>query len=227
MSKDFYFLGSSCIYPKFARQPIKEEYLLESQLEKNNEWYAIAKIAGLKLCEALKNQHGFDAISLMPTNLYGPGDNYHPENSHVMAALISKFYKANIESKSFVECWGTGKPLREFLHVDDLGDAVVFCLENWHPTCKNSPKDFHGNALNHLNVGTGKDISIKQLAEKIAEISKFKGEIIWDESKPDGTPKKQLDTSKINQLGWFQKIELDAGISKRLLIYKKKLWNLK
>ena len=219
--KRLLFLGSSCIYPKFAKQPIKEEYLLESQLETTNQWYAIAKIAGLKLCEALRNQYGFDAISLMPTNLYGPGDNYHPENSHVMAALISKFTKATFESKSFVECWGTGEPLREFLHVDDLGYAAVFCLENWQPCNESSPKDLYGNALNHLNVGTGKDISIKQLAEKIARFCEFKGEIIWDHSKPDGTPKKQLDISKISKLGWSPKISLDEGIKETISKFKK------
>ena len=219
----FIFLGSSCIYPKFAKQPLKEEYLLEGQLEQTNECYAVAKIAGLKLCEALRNQYGFDAISLMPTNLFGPGDNYHPENSHVMAALISKFINASLESKSYVECWGSGMPLREFLHVDDLGDAVVFCLENWFPSHKNSPKDLNGNALNHLNVGTGKDISIKQLAKKIAEFSGFTGEIIWDNSKPDGTPKKQLDISKISELGWFPKIGLDEGIKQTISFYKNNL----
>ena len=218
--KRLLFLGSSCIYPKFAKQPIKEEYLLESQLEKTNEWYAIAKIAGLKLCEALRKQYGFDAISLMPTNLYGPGDNYHPENSHVMASLISKFTKATIESKPFVNCWGTGTPFREFMHVDDLGDAVVYCLKNWHPTSENAPKDLYGKPLNHLNVGTGIDISIKQLAEKIAEISEFKGEIIWDKSKPDGTPKKQLDISKIKELGWSPKIGLDDGIKQTIRLFK-------
>ena len=219
--KRFLFLGSSCIYPKFAKQPIKEDYLLESSLEKTNEWYAIAKIAGLKLCAALRKQHGFDAISLMPTNLYGPGDNYHPRDSHVMAALISKFSQASLESKPFVECWGSGSPLREFLHVDDLGNAVVFCLENWQPNKENSPKDIFGNALNHLNVGTGKDISIKQLAEKISTLIGFEGEIIWDKSKPDGTPKKQLDISNISKLGWLPKISLDKGISETISIYKK------
>ncbi len=223
--KRFLFLGSSCIYPKFAKQPIKEEYLLDGQLEKTNEWYAIAKIAGLKLCNALRNQYGFDAISLMPTNLYGPGDNYHPENSHVMASLISKFSKASSESKPFVECWGSGTPLREFLHVDDLGDAAVYCLENWYPSSKNSLKDEFGIALNHLNVGTGKDISIKQLANKIAEFCGFKGEIIWDKTKPDGTPKKQLDISKISELGWYPKIELDDGIKKTIFLYKQLIKN--
>ena len=219
--KRFLFLGSSCIYPKFAQQPIKEDSLLETHLETTNQWYAIAKIAGLKLCEALRNQHKFDAISLMPTNLYGPGDNYHPENSHVMASLISKFSKATLNSKPFVECWGSGTPLREFLHVDDLADAVVFCLENWQLNREDSPKDIFGNPLNHLNVGTGKDISIKQLAEKISELVGFKGEIIWDKSKPDGTPKKQLDISRISKLGWFPKISLDKGIKATISIYKK------
>jgi len=221
--KRFLFLGSSCIYPKFAKQPIKEEYLLEAPLETTNEYYAIAKIAGLKLCQALRNQYRFDAISLMPTNLYGPNDNYHPENSHVIASLISKFSKASKESKSFVECWGSGTPRREFLHVDDLGDAVVFCLENWQPNNENSPKDINGNSLNHLNIGTGKDISIKQLASKIADICGFKGKLLWDTSKPDGTPKKQLDISKITQLGWFPKIELDDGIEQTIILYKKNL----
>ena len=221
----FLFLGSSCIYPKYSAQPIQEESLLNGELETTNEWYAIAKIAGLKLCNALRNQYGFDAISLMPTNLYGPGDNYHPENSHVMASLISKFSKAIVESKPFVECWGSGAPLREFLHVEDLGDAAVFCLENWHPTSENSPKDEYGIALNHLNVGTGKDISIKQLAEKIAEFCEFKGEIFWNKAKPDGTPKKQLDISKINQLGWYPNIELDDGIKKTIFLYNQLLKN--
>ena len=221
--KRFLFLGSSCIYPKFAQQPIKEDSLLETHLETTNQWYAIAKIAGLKLCEALRNQHKFDAISLMPTNLYGPGDNYHPENSHVMASLISKFSKATLNSKPFVECWGSGTPLREFLHVDDLADAVVFCLENWQLNREDSPKDIFGNPLNHLNVGTGKDISIKQLAEKISELVGFKGEIIWDKSKPDGTPKKQLNVSQITKLGWLPKISLDKGIEETISIYKKNM----
>ena len=223
--KRFLFLGSSCIYPKFAQQPLKEDSLLEGHLEATNEWYAIAKIAGLKLCEALRNQHKFDAISLMPTNLYGPGDNYHPENSHVMAALISKFSQATLNSKPFVECWGSGSPLREFLHVDDLADAVVFCLENWQPNREDSPKDIFGNPLSHLNVGTGKDISIKQLANKISELVGFKGEIIWDRSKPDGTPKKQLNISKISNLGWVPKISLDEGIKDTISIYKKTYQN--
>ena len=214
------FLGSSCIYPKHALQPIKEEYLLESSLEKSNEWYAIAKITGVKLCEALRKQHGFDAITLMPTNLYGPGDNYHPTESHVMASLISKFCNAKKELSPFVECWGTGEPLREFLHVNDLADAVVYCLENWDPTSKESPKDSFGNILNHLNVGSGKDISICDLAKKIAKITEFKGEIKWDKSKPNGTPKKLLDTSRILELGWRPKISLDNGIKETIGLYR-------
>ena len=206
------FLGSSCIYPKFAEQPIKEEYLLNSILEETNQNYAIAKIAGLKLCESLRSQYGFDAITLMPTNLYGPHDNYHPDNSHVIAALIRKFVIAKKENLSKVICWGTGSALREFMHVEDLADAIIFCLENWDPTTINSPKDDSGNPLNHLNVGTGIDISIKDLSYKISKIVGFKGEINWDKSKPDGTPRKLLDVSRIKKLGWTPKIDLDTGI---------------
>ena len=217
------FLGSSCIYPKFCAQPIKEEYLMQSKLEETNEWYAIAKIAGIKLCEALRKQHGFDSICLMPTNLYGPGDNYHPINSHVMASLIAKFSKAKKESKKFVECLGTGKPLREFLHVNDLGDAVLFCLENWDPKDFSAPKDSKGRALTHLNVGSGLDLSILQLAEKISEITGFKGEILWDKTKPDGTPKKQLNIDNILSLGWSPKITLDQGLKETIKIYQEKI----
>ena len=210
--KRLIFLGSSCIYPKFARQPIKEESLLGHFLEGTNEYYAIAKIAGLKLCESLRKQYGFDAISLMPTNLYGPNDNYHPQNSHVMAALIRKFVKAKKNNLKTVTCWGTGSVFREFMHVDDLADAVIYCLENWHPSNINSPLDSSGNYLNHLNVGTGEDISVKELALKIAHYTNYKGEIFWDTSKPDGTPRKVLDVSRINALGWKAKIKLDTGI---------------
>ena len=214
--KRLLFLGSSCIYPKFAKQPISEESLLTNSLEESNQWYAIAKIAGIKLCEALRKQHKFDAISLMPTNLYGPGDNYHPENSHVMAALIRKFCFANYHSKNTLTCWGTGSPLREFLHVDDLGDAIVFALENWNPDSSNAPQDNKGNPLLILNVGTGKDISIKKLANLIAKKVDYKGEILWDQEKPDGTPKKLLDIRIINQLGWKAEIELEKGIEMTL-----------
>lgn len=197
------FLGSSCIYPKFAAQPIKEEALLTGALESTNECYAIAKISGIKLCEALNKQYGFDAISLMPTNLYGPGDNYHSENSHVMPALIRRFHDAVINNKSEVICWGTGSPCREFLHVDDLGDACVFSLEHLQ-VGPNDPPFF--------NVGTGLDLTIQALAKAVAEATGFKGEILWDTSKPDGTPKKQLDVTKLTRLGWQARIPLSEGL---------------
>ena len=197
------FLGSSCIYPKFADQPIKEESLLTGTLEPTNEWYAIAKISGIKLCEALRIQHGFDAISLMPTNLYGPGDNYHSQNSHVLPSLIRRFHEATELNAESVTCWGTGSPLREFLHVDDLGDACVFALKYWQPK---------STELSFLNVGTGSDLSIRELAYMVAKISDFKGTIHWDNSKPDGTPKKQLDVSRMSKLGWNAKINLHDGL---------------
>ena len=197
------FLGSSCIYPKFAEQPITEDALLTGPLEPTNGWYAIAKIAGIKLCQALRQQHGFDAISLMPTNLYGPGDNYHPENSHVLPALIRRFHEATQAKAPSVTCWGTGSPLREFLHVDDLGEACVFALERFQP----GPVD-----LQFLNVGTGVDLSIKELAETVASATGFQGEIRWDASKPDGTPKKQLDVGRLAALGWRSRIPLAEGL---------------
>ena len=208
------FLGSSCIYPKFAEQPITEEALLTGSLEPTNEWYAIAKIAGIKLCEALRRQHGFDAISLMPTNLYGPGDNYHPTNSHVMAALIRRFHEA-VESKApSVTCWGTGTPRREFLHVDDLGEACVFALENWQPGL---------DQLQYLNVGTGIDLSIKELAGLVAKTVGYAGDIQWDSSKPDGTPRKQLDVSKLGAMGWCAAIPLAEGLSNTYASFKETL----
>ncbi len=219
--KRFLFLGSSCIYPKYASQPIKEESLLTGILEPTNQWYAIAKIAGIKLCESLRKQHKFDAISLMPTNLYGPGDNYHPQNSHVMASLIRKFCLASKESLPQVTCWGTGSPLREFLHVEDLANAVIFVLENWNPDSDNSPKDTNGDPLLILNVGTGKDISIKELANKLAHLTNFKGLISWDHTKPDGTPKKLLDIERIKNIGWYPKIKLDEGIKQTISTYMK------
>jgi len=219
--KRFLFLGSSCIYPKFASQPIKEEDLLSGALEKTNDSYAIAKIAGIKLCESLSIQYGFDAIALMPTNLYGPGDNYDPINSHVMASLIKKFHDAVINSSKYVTCWGTGKPLREFMYVDDLASAALFALENWDPKSKDAPKDRNGNNLYFLNIGTGKDISIKELSLKIAKETGFMGEIIWDHNKPDGTPKKQLNIEKIKKLGWLPKVNLDEGIKRTIELYKK------
>ena len=206
------FLGSSCIYPKYATQPIKEEELLNGYLEKTNESYAIAKITGIKLCEALRKQYNFDAISLMPTNLYGPNDNYHPLNSHVVPGLIRKFSIAKRDNLSSVTCWGSGLVCRELMHVDDLAEAVIFCLENWFPSEIDAPKDNSGNPLNYLNVGTGKDISVRELAKKIAEIVKFDGEIFWDKTMPDGTPRKVLDISRLKKLGWEPKIDLTSGL---------------
>ncbi len=214
--KRLLFLGSSCIYPKFAKQPIKEDELLSGGLEKTNECYAIAKIAGIKLCEALRDQYGFDAISLMPTNLYGEGDNYDINNGHVMASLIKKFYINSKKLKNKVECWGTGSPFREFLHVDDLGDAVTFALENWDTDSPNAPRKNDGSPLYYLNVGTGEDIQIKALAEKISKLVNFKGEIVWDTTKPDGTPRKKLNIDNMTALGWQAKISLDEGIIKTL-----------
>ena len=206
--KRLLFLGSSCIYPKYANQPIKEESLLTGSLESSNDSYAIAKIAGIKLCEAMRRQYNFDSICLMPTNLYGPGDNYHLENSHVIPSLLRKFHDAKLNNKEYVTCWGTGKPLREFLHVNDLGNACKFVLEDWYPDLNS--EDF---ALNFLNVGTGKDLSIKDLAILIAKITSYKGEIRWDTIKPDGTPKKLLDISRITKLGWQPTISLEEGLS--------------
>ena len=215
------FLGSSCIYPKNSKQPIKEEYLLQGPLETTNESYAIAKIAGIKLCESLRKQYQFDAISLMPTNLYGLGDNYDDNESHVMAALIKKFCNAKVKSLDEVTCWGSGKPFREFLYVNDLGDAVVFALEKWNPSSNSSPVDKNGEPLLYLNVGTGKEISIKKLAELIARLCKYKGKIRWDLSKPDGTQQKLLNIERISQLGWMHKTTLEDGIKKTLNFYTK------
>ena len=220
--KRFLFLGSSCIYPKLATQPLKEDYLLNGKLEKTNESYAIAKIAGIKLCAALKNQYGFDAISLMPTNLYGQGDNYHPANSHVLPAMISKFYNAKTKGISQVECWGTGSPKREFLFVDDLADAAIFILENISAD-NETLYDNSGNFCGLLNVGFGSDISIKDLAILTSKIIGFDGEITWDISKPDGTPRKLLDVSKLNKLGWSAKTNLEKGIKLTLKSYVEEL----
>ena len=210
-------MGSSCIYPKYAKQPIKEEELLSGKLEFTNEPYAIAKIAGIKLCQSLRRQYNFDAISLMPTNLYGPGDNYHLTNSHVFGSLINKFCLAEKNSLKKVVCWGTGSPFREFMHVDDLARAVLFLLENWDPfSFSNSISKENNYPLDFINVGTGKDISIFELANKISKLTGFKGEIIWDKSKPDGTPRKVLDISKITNLGWRASISLDEGIKRTI-----------
>ncbi len=209
--KRFLFLGSSCIYPKHAEQPIKEESLLTGPLETTNDSYAIAKIVGIKTCQSLKSQYDFDAISLMPTNLYGPGDNYHPTNSHVLPALIRRFCEARKSNANSVTCWGSGNPLREFLYVDDLAEACVFVLEKWFPD---------NGDIQFLNVGTGVDLPIRDLAEMIASLFEFKGEIIWDLTKPDGTPKKQLDISRIRKLGWKAKINLAKGLEKTIKEYK-------
>jgi GDP-L-fucose synthase len=193
------FLGSSCIYPKLAPQPLREEYLLSGPLEPTNQWYAVAKIAGLKLCQAYRRQYRCDFISVMPTNLYGPNDNYDLENSHVLPALIRKFHEAKVSRAPAVTCWGTGTPLREFLYADDLARACVFLMQNY------SEEQF-------INVGCGSDISIKDLAEMTRRIVGFKGEIVWDRSKPDGTPRKLMDSSRLFALGWKPRIDLETGI---------------
>ena len=221
--KRLLFLGSSCIYPKFAKQPIRENYLLTDYLESTNEYYAIAKIAGLKLCEAFRRQYNFDAITLMPTNLYGPKDNYDPKESHVMAAFIRKFYEAKKYNKKQVICWGTGKPLREFLYVDDLAEACLFILENWFPFNNDSKSNTKEDQTCWLNVGSENEISIKNLAEKISRIISYEGEIIWDTNMPDGTPRKKLDTRKINKIGWSAKTDLKEGIEKTIKSFEQEI----
>lgn len=193
------FLGSSCIYPKHCPQPMKEEYLLTDSLEPTNEWYAIAKIAGIKMCQAYRKQYGFDAISAMPTNLYGPQDNFHPENSHVLPALIRRFHEAKEAGLSQVTIWGTGTPKREFLYVDDLADGLLCLMENY-------------SEESHVNIGCGQDLSIMELAQLVAEVVGFKGTILTDPSKPDGTPRKLLDVTKIQALGWQAQTPLKLGI---------------
>jgi GDP-L-fucose synthase len=197
--KKLLFLGSSCIYPKMCPQPIKEEYLLSDYLEYTNEPYAIAKIAGLKLCESYRKQYGVDMISAMPTNLYGPNDNYDLNNSHVLPALIRKFHEAKMSGKPEVEIWGTGSPKREFLHVDDLAAACVYLMENY-------------SGDQHVNVGTGEDISIRDLAQLVMELTGYTGKLVFNTEKPDGTPRKLLDVSKLNGLGWKHRIQLRDGI---------------
>jgi GDP-L-fucose synthase len=193
------FLGSSCIYPKLAPQPLKEEFLLTGPLEPTNEWYAVAKIAGIKMCAAYRRQYGCDFISAMPTNMYGPNDNYDLQTSHVLPALIRKFHDAKINSAATVTCWGTGAPLREFLHADDLAGACVFLMQNY------SEEQF-------INVGSGSELTIRELAELVKRITGFSGKIVWDKSKPNGTPRKLMDSSRLFALGWKPKINLEAGI---------------
>jgi GDP-L-fucose synthase len=204
--KKLCFLGSSCIYPKHAPQPIHEDSLLTGPLEPTNEWYAIAKIAGIKMCQAYRRQYGFDAISLMPTNLYGPGDNFHPENSHVLPALIHRFHQARANGADKVTIWGTGTPRREFLYVDDLADAAVFLAR-------------HYSSEEIINVGTGEDITILDLAQLVAEIVGFEGEIDTDPTRPDGTSRKLLDVGRINNLGWHASTSLGQGIEQTYAWY--------
>lgn len=207
------FLGSSCIYPKLAPQPIREEALLTGPLEPTNEPYAIAKIAGIRLCDAYNRQYGTNFISAMPTNMYGPGDNYHPENSHVLPAMIRRFHEAKINGAKEVVCWGTGSPLREFLYSDDLAEACVFLVE--HADYKDMAfTDNSGTVQSHINVGSGKEASIREIAETVREVVGFEGKIIWDATKPDGTPRKLMDSSRINALGWKPQVSLKEGIAR-------------
>jgi GDP-L-fucose synthase len=193
------FLGSSCIYPKFARQPMSEDELLTGPLEPTNEWYAVAKIAGIKLCQAYRRQYGLDFISAMPTNLYGPGDNYHPDNSHVVPALIRRVHQSKQDGAPAVNVWGTGTPRREFLFIDDLADACVFILE-------------HYSGESHLNVGSGQEVTIADFAKLVAEIVDYKGKLVFDTSRPDGTPRKLLDSSKLIEMGWRPRTSLREGL---------------
>ena len=199
--KKLLFLGSSCIYPKFATQPITEDQLMTGPLEMTNDAYAIAKIAGIMMCQAYRQQHGFNAISLMPTNLYGPNDNFDPETSHVLPGLLAKFHNAKKTQFPYVECWGDGSPMREFLHVDDLAEACYVCMKSY-------------NEAEHINVGTGEDVTIKKLAETVVDIVEYSGEIVWNELKPNGTPRKVLNVDKIKSLGWEPKIGFREGIEK-------------
>ena len=206
--KKFLFLGSSCIYPKFAPQPIKEEYLLTGELETTNEPYAIAKISGIKMCESYFHQYGDNFISVMPTNLYGTEDNYDLNSSHVLPALIRRFHEAKVKRSKFIEVWGTGSPKREFLYVDDLADACIFLLKNL-----NAEDLYVKMKISHLNIGCGSDLAISELAELISKIVSYSGEIKFDVSKPDGTPRKLLDVTRINNLGWKPKTNLEEGIA--------------
>ncbi len=211
--KKLLFLGSSCIYPKLAEQPIKEEALLTGPLESTNEPYAIAKIAGIRLCDAYNRQYGTNFISAMPTNMYGPGDNYHPENSHVLPALIRRFHEAKESGAEKVVCWGSGSPLREFLYSDDLAEACVFLVEN--ANYKDMAfTDESGTVQSHINVGSGEEVTIKELAETVKEVVGFEGEVEWDTSKPEGTPRKLMDSSRINALGWKAQVDLREGIAR-------------
>ena len=206
--KKLMFLGSSCIYPRMCPQPIKEEYLLTGSLEQTNEAYALSKISGLKYCEYLNRQYHTDYISVMPTNLYGPNDNYHPTHSHVLPALIRRFHEAKVNNLPYVTCWGTGKPLREFLYVDDLADACVYLMNT-----------YSGDET--VNLGTGKELTIKELTELVAKVIGYNGEIRWDSSKPDGTMRKLTDVSKLHALGWHHRMEIEDGVKALYEWYKK------
>jgi len=206
--KKLLFLGSSCIYPMYCPQPMKEEYLLTGPLEPTNEWYAIAKIAGIKMCQAYRKQYGFNAISVMPTNIYGPGDNFDLRTSHVLPALIRKFHEAKESNASEVVVWGTGTPMREFLYVDDLADAVIFLMETY-------------GSREILNVGAGSDVSIKELAFLVKEVVAYQGEVVFDTTKPDGTPRKLLDVTRLSSLGWRAKTNLKEGIERTYKWYLK------
>jgi len=210
----FIFLGSSCIYPKFAPQPLKEEYLLTDSLEPTNEWYALAKITGVKACQAIRKQYKKDYVSLMPTNLYGTHDNFDLETSHVLPAMLRKFHEAKNNNNAPVTLWGSGTPMREFLFVDDMAEAVVYALEN------NLPEYLY-------NIGTGRDITIKELAETIQKVTNHQGEIIWDAEKPDGTPRKLMDVSKMKEIGWEYSTELEDGIQKTYQWFLKNLDSIK
>ena len=212
--KKFIFLGSSCIYPKFASQPLKEEYLLTDSLEPTNEWYALAKISGVKACESIRKQYGKDFVSLMPTNLYGSHDNFDLQTSHVLPAMIRKFHEAKRNENSPVILWGSGTPMREFLHVDDMAEAVVFALENQLTS-------------NLYNIGTGKDVTIKELAETIQRVIGHQGKIIWDISKPDGTPRKLMDVSKMKAMGWQYSTELEDGVKNTYQWFLKNIDSIK
>jgi GDP-L-fucose synthase len=205
-AKKLLFLGSSCIYPRDCPQPIKEEYLLTGPLEATNEAYAVAKIAGLMMCRSYHDQYGFDAISAMPTNLYGPGDNYHPQNSHVVPALIRRFHEAKVANSPEVIIWGSGRPLREFLHVDDLASAAVFLMQQ-----------YSGNDI--VNVGSGHEISIAELAQTVAHVTGYEGSLVFDDTKPDGTPRKRLDTRRLSELGWSPSISLIEGLRQTYRAY--------
>jgi GDP-L-fucose synthase len=201
------FLGSVCIYPKYAEVPVKEESLLTGELEPTNQWYAVAKIAGIKMAQAYRKQYGVDFISIMPCNLYGVGDNFHPENSHVIPALIRRFLEAKAKNAESVTCWGTGAARREFLYVDDMADACTFVMNNYSDS-------------QIINIGFGADYTIKELVELIAELTQYEGKILWDTSKPDGTPKRMLDTTKLQNLGWKPKVSLREGLTKTIEWYK-------